>query len=181
MRCDEIKEHMVEFVYDEGAVAQAAADVREHFRTCAACRQELKELQGARKHLRLWKDEAPLRSVALAKRTQSARSHNARRYLAYAAIAAMLVISVLALANTHIRFDKEGFSFSTSLFAPKNPGREYYTKEETRNLLKQALDDTESRMNETTYLMMHKMYDTLEQERWMYSSLSQRRAAQNKN
>jgi len=181
MRCDEIKEHMVEFVYDEGAVAQAAADVREHFRTCAACRQELEELQGARKHLRLWKDEAPLRSVALAKRTQSARGHNARRYLAYAAIAAMLMISLLAITNTQIRLNKNEFSFSAHLFAQKGGERDYYTKEEMRNLLKKALDDTESRMNETNYLMMHKMYDTLEQERWMYSSLSQRRSAQNKN
>ena len=33
--------------------------------------------------------------------------------------------------------------------------------------MKQALDDSELRMNETNYLMMQKMLDTVEQDRWM--------------
>jgi len=181
MRCDEIQEQMIDFVYDEEAAVKAGPEISEHFRTCAACRRELEELKRARKYLQLWKDEAPLRSVAIAKREGIARRNNARRYLAYAAIAAMLILSILAIANTQIRVNKDGLSYSTHLFAQKSEARDYYTKEEMRNLLKQALDDTESRMNETNYLMMHKMWDTLEQERWMYSRLSQRRSAQNKN
>ena len=181
MRCDAIREQMIDFIYDEGGEPAAGAEVREHLRTCSACRQELEELKEARKHLQFWKDEPPLRSITIGRYGEIVRRNNTRRYLAYAAIAAMVLLGFLAVANTQVKWNKDGFSFSTHLFARQGVERNYYTKEEMRSIMKKALDDTEFRMNETHLLLMHKMLETVEQDRWMDLHVSGGRAAQSRN
>jgi hypothetical protein len=153
----------------------------EPLRLCSACRKELAELRQTRDYLRRWKDESPLRSVAIAGRKVPAISSFNWRYVRYAAIAAMALITLLALANTQVIWNKDGFFFSTRLFAAKATERNYYTKDETRDLLEQALDDSESRMSEINYLMVQKMLDTIEQERWMDLRLIRSSAAQNRD
>jgi hypothetical protein len=99
----------------------------------------------------------------------------------YAGIAAMIFITILALANTRISWNKNGFSFSTHLFPGKVADRDYYTKTELRNLLKEVLDDSESRMNEVVYLMMQETLETVEKDRWMDLSMIRSHAMQNQN
>jgi len=171
MRCDEIQERILEFVYDEGADAPENADLREHLRTCPACREELEQLRQTRKYLQLWKDEPPLQSVATGRHGALNRRSAGLRYWRYAAIAAMVVIGLLALGNTRITWNKNGFSFSARLFPWQDSGRDTYTKAEVRNLMKRALDDSELRMNETNYMMMQKLLETVEQDHWMDTRL----------
>jgi hypothetical protein len=65
-----------------------------------------------------------------------------------------------------VTWDQGHFSFRTSLLPASTSSHAYYTKAETRDLVRRAIDDTESRMTETNYLMMQRMMDTMDQERW---------------
>jgi hypothetical protein len=181
MNCDEIREHFFEFIYSEGGDSPASAEVQEHLRTCSACRMELEELSTTRKYLQLWKDEDPLRKVKIDGPGALASRKFDWKYLRYAAIAAMVVFCFLALANTQITWNKEGFSFSTRLFAGHESAQDYYTKSEVRDIMKQALDDSEFRMNETSLLMVQKALDTVEQDRWMDLRLVRSHEALNQN
>jgi len=182
MRCDEIKEQLIGFVYDEESISPANAEIQEHLRICPACREEIAELKQTRKYLQLWKDESPLRSVALARHKAIAPPSAGRRYLGYAAIAAMAILCFMALANVQITWDKNGFAFSTHLFPQQHPQQNvvpqnYYTKSEVRDLMKNASDYT----NETNYLMMQKMLDTIDQDRWRDMRLIRGQAAKDRN
>jgi anti-sigma factor RsiW len=181
MRCDEIQERLVEVLYDDSGSPNNHDELQAHLRTCSACRKELAELKQTRDYMRRWRDESPLRSVAVPVRAAPAIASFRWRYLRYAAVAAMALIALLALANAQVTWNKDGFSFATRLFAGQETEKNYYTKDETRDLLKQALDDSESRMGEINYLMVQKMLDTIEQERWMDLRLVRGSAAQNRN
>jgi hypothetical protein len=165
MRCDEIQEEFIDLLYDDAAASHKSAELREHLRTCVNCRKELDKLKKTREYLQLWKDESPPQNITMPRR----EIHQPRTwsFLRYAGIAAMFLIALLALVNTQISWNKDGFSFSTSFFAEREFERNYYTKSEFRNIMKQALDDSEVRTNETNYLMMQRMLDTVEQGRWM--------------
>jgi len=167
MRCDEVKENIIDFVYDESGDPAAHAEIREHLRTCPACREEVRKLKQAREYLQLWKEEPYPATGVFRSRKAAARRFPEWRYLRYGAIAAMALIALLAVANTQIRWDENGFTFSAGLFREQEADRDYYTKSELRNLLIQALDDSELRMSETNYMMMQKMLDTIERDRWM--------------
>jgi hypothetical protein len=163
MNCDETREHLIELIYDEGGDAPASIEAREHLRTCSACRRELGELRDTRKYLQLWKDEAPLETVTIAGHDAVGSGGFHWKYLRYAAVAAMLVVCFLALANAQITWNREGFSFSTRLFAGQESSRDYYTKSEVEDIM----NDSEIRISETSRLMILKMLDTVEQDRWM--------------
>src|SRR5216117_3392091 len=64
MRCDEIREQLVELLYNERGTSPASAELQAHVDSCPSCRLELAELQAARNWLQVWKDEPPLRSLA---------------------------------------------------------------------------------------------------------------------
>ncbi len=181
MRCDEAKKYIIDVIYDEGGMPPEKAEIQEHLRACPACREEFEELNQTRKYLGRWEDEPPLRSVSLAGKNSRAHRSMGWRYLRYAAIAAMILITVLALANTQITWNKDGFSFSTRLLPGQAPERDYYTKTELRNLLKEVLDDSESRTNEIIYMMMQEALKTVEQDRWMDLSSFRTPAVQNQN
>jgi predicted anti-sigma-YlaC factor YlaD len=170
MRCNEIREHLIDFVYGESVDSPSNADMQEHLRTCSACREEIEELKSTRKYLQLWKEEPPLRDITRYRQTTVPRQNSRWRYLRYTAIAAMAVIGFMALVNTRISWNRNGFSFSTHLFKQQETPRDYYTKTELRDVLEQALDDTELRVNEANYLMMQKMLDTIEHDQWTYAS-----------
>lgn len=181
MRCEEIREHIVDCIYHEGGGSTAAREIEEHLRACSACRAELEELRQTQKYLQLWKDEDPLRTLSIVGNPGGAPRRFNWKYPRYAAIAAMVMLCFLALANTQISWNSHGFSFSTRLFGGSESERDYYTKSEVLDIMKRALDDSELRMNETSYLMMQKMLDTVEQERWMDLRLVRNRAASIQN
>jgi hypothetical protein len=173
MNCDETREYLIELVYDEGGDSPAGIEAREHLRVCSACRIELEELRGTRKYLQLWKDEDPLRNVTIVGRDRPAALESHWKYLRYAAIAAMLVVCFLALANAEITWNREGFSSRTRLFAGQESSRDYYTKSEVEDIM----NDSEVRISETSRLMILKMLDTVEQDRWMDLRLVRSRTA----
>jgi anti-sigma factor RsiW len=173
MSCDEIREQLIDLVYEEEGGLTADSKVREHLRTCAACREEVEELKRTRQYLQLWKDELPLKSVALARREKATVKNAAFRYVRYAAVAAMAFIALLAIANARMSWTKDGFTFSTHLFTPQNEEKDYYTRAEVRKLMNYT--------NETNYLMIRKMVDTLDQDRWNDIRLMRNQAAKNQN
>ncbi|NLT67703.1 MAG: hypothetical protein GXX84_13965 [Acidobacteria bacterium] len=179
MRCDEVQEHIVGLLYNEGSVPPEAV---EHIHACPDCRGELENLRQTRNHLQLWKEEQPGARVLIFNRERSRGSSGLRKHLRYAAVAAMALICLLAFANTRITWNKDGFSFSTHLFSrPAETERNYYTKAELRDIMKRALDDTEFRINETNYLMIQRMIETVEQDRWADLNFVRSSAVRNQN
>lgn len=170
MRCDEIRERFVELLYAEPGTPAASAELQAHIKSCPACENELMELKAVQAALKTWKEEPPLRSVViagLAARALPPRSRpNLLRMTRYVAVAALMVLAFLALANADITWNEQGFSFRTHLLrvAPAQ-SQEYYTKTEMRDILRKVLDESESRLMDTNYLMMQRMLETIEQER----------------
>jgi predicted anti-sigma-YlaC factor YlaD len=167
MRCDEVKERLVDLVYEERRAGTDDPELETHVRSCPACRQEMDELRRARAALSLWKDEAPLRPVLLPVPGKAVWWRDsfwpvARRV----AMAAAVLLAFLAVTNAEVSWEKGRFSFRTSLLPATTSTSDSYTRQETRDLVRRALDDTESRMTETNYLMMQRLMDTMYQERW---------------
>jgi hypothetical protein len=181
MRCDEIQERFIDLLYDETGDSKAGLELQEHLRTCTNCCKELDELKKTREYLQLWKDESPLNNFATAGREAFHPRPVSWKRWRYAAIAAMVLITLLALANTQISLNKDGFSFSTKLFSGRQLERDYYTKAEFRNIVKRALDDSEFRTNQTNFRMMQKVLDTVEQDRLMDLRLIRGQFVKNKN
>jgi hypothetical protein len=177
MHCDEVQDHLVELLYNEGVIPP---EIQAHISECSVCTQELENMKQTRKHLQAWKDESPAGMMIL-NHAASQKRVAGWKYLRYAALAAMVLLCFMALANTRITWNKDGFSFSTHLFARPETERNYYTKTELRTLMIQALDDTEDRMNETNYQMLLKMMDTVEQDRWADLNLTRNGTVRNRN
>ncbi len=178
MHCDEIRESFADLLYDDPS--EASPEVKAHLQTCAECRQELDDLKQTQKYLQGWKDESPLRSVSMARQELKEKRINYWKLARYGAIAAMVLLCFLALANTELTWTKDGFSFRTSLFR-RAPDDVSYSKSEVRDLVKRALDDSEMRTNEQNYLMIQKMLDTVEQNHWLYSRTARVSAARSGN
>jgi len=169
MQCNECREHFVDLLYAEQGTSPASQDALDHLDACPSCKNELAELRGLQSTLKIWKDEPPLRPVLVPKmRPHTGMSLPPLWGIArYAAIAALVTLAFLGLANAQIGWGQNGFSFKTSLFA-RTPADDYYTKEQLRTILKRVMDDTEK----ANYQMMQKMLDTIDQERAIeYQSL----------
>src|SRR5688572_16039357 len=170
MRCDEIKERFVELLYDEPGTPAASLELQAHIKSCPTCQNEVSELKAVQTALKTWKEEPPLRSLAiagLASRSVPPRSGpNLFRMARYAAVAALMVFAFLGLANADITWNENGFSFRTHLFpAARSQSPDYYTKAEFRDILRKVLDESESRLMDTNYQMMQRMLETIEQDR----------------
>ncbi len=169
MRCDEIQERFVDLLYDEKGTPPASPELRAHIASCPNCRQELEGLRATRLALGQWKDEPVSVPVNVPLRTVPARRWWPRISLCLraGAIAALVIIAVLAVSNAEVTWNSAGFSFRTHLLRSRAlSDSDYYTKTEMRELLKTVLDDTENRVMETNYLMMQRMMDTIEEDRW---------------
>jgi predicted anti-sigma-YlaC factor YlaD len=183
MRCDEIQERFIELLYDEPAVVSDDSVLKEHVNSCASCRRELEELRNTRRVLRLWQDEKPLRPLTIL-RTQKVSHHalgNAWQLVRFGAIAALVLLSILALANTRLTWNERGLSFSTRLFSGGNSSTDYYTKAEVRDILKRSLDDSEARMYETNSLMIQEALEIMEKEQYSYFRLASAKTNQRQN
>jgi predicted anti-sigma-YlaC factor YlaD len=182
MRCDEIQERFVDLLYDERGTPSASPELRAHIESCPACREEFEGLKNLQKTLRSWEDEPALRPVYLPRPDYSLSRPKSYFWGAvrYAAVAAMLVVAFLILASPEVTWSKQGFSFKTN--TPWSAAKaDSYTKAETRNILKQVIDDSEARLTETNYLMMQRLLDTIEQDRMTDLRLVRQRAEQNRN
>ncbi len=168
MRCQEIRERFVDLLYREQGTPPASPELLAHLECCPSCQHELTELKAVQRTLRLWEDEAPLRPVLLPRHVHArpVPSPTLWTVTRRIAMAAAILLAFLALGNAEIRWEKGSFSFRTRLMPGYEPGAEYYTKSEARDLVRRALDDSEARMMETNYLMMQRVLDTMEQERW---------------
>ncbi len=158
----------MDLLYREQGTPPASPELLAHLESCPSCRHELEELNGVQRTLRLWEDEAPLRPVLLPRHVHArpAPSLTFWTITRRIAMAAAVLLAFLALGNAEIKWETGSFSFKTRLAPWYGPGAEYYTKSEARDLVRRALDDTEARMMETNYLMMQRVLDTMEQERW---------------
>jgi hypothetical protein len=181
MRCNEIQPHLVDLLYDEDGPAPANLELQDHLRTCSVCHQELEELKQTRKYLKEWKDESPLRSISVARQESLLKKWSNWTYLRYAALAAMVLLCFLALANTELTWSNSGFSIRTSLFRRTPEERDYYTKSEVRDLMKRALDDSEVSTNEVNRQMIEQMLDTVERDRYMDMRLVRGSAVRGRN
>jgi hypothetical protein len=167
MKCDEIQERFVDLLYDEPGLTPADPEVEAHIRDCPKCRRELTELGTARKLLKAWKDEPPLKPVQVESRVKPffVPRFTAARIVRYAAVAAMAVLAFLALANAELTWNSEEFSFKTHWAFWGGADEEFYTKKETLSILKNVLDDYEIRMTESNMIMLRRMLDLVEEER----------------
>jgi len=130
---------------------------------------ELKELQGI---LRGWKDEEPLRPIVLPETVRARKMRGSRFHFGFwalartAALAACLVMAF----------------FAGLIYQSSSKGADVYTKAEVRELVRQALADTEMRVNETTNLKLQKVLDTVENEQgYMYSRLTRFQSERTRN
>jgi hypothetical protein len=169
MRCDEIQERLVELLYDERGTPPASAELQGHVNSCPACQKELQELEAARSALKSWKDEPPLRSVAglavPAKVVPMRARFSVLKIAKYGAVAAMVVLSFLALSNAEMSWNKDGFSFRTHLLTSPIPASaKYYDKDEVREIVRQVADDSEIRMMEGNRVMLLRMMEYIERD-----------------
>ncbi len=110
MQCNECREHFVDLLYAEQGTASASQDALEHLDSCPSCKNELAALKGLQSTLKIWKDEPPLRPVAVPKEKTSPGLWAPLWGLArYAAVAALIVAAFLALANARISLGSEWF------------------------------------------------------------------------
>jgi hypothetical protein len=167
MRCEEIQERFVELLYNEAGTPPAGPDLLAHLNSCAACRKELADLKGLQTMLKTWQDEPPLRPVTVPRR-QPARARIAWplwSFARYAAIAALVALAFLGLANAQIEWNREGFSFRTSLLSgptPQSPpASDYYTKEEVRQIMNHFMNNSQ----ELNYQMIQQALEYVDQAR----------------
>lgn len=146
MRCDEIRERFVDLLYDELGTPAASPELRAHIDSCPECRKELEGLRVLQDTLRTWKDEASPAPVRIPefKRRRPAFRFPIFKMLRYAGVAALVTLAFLALSNAELTWNKEGFSFRTHAFSRQTAQNDFYTKSETRRVMKEALRDSES-------------------------------------
>ena len=181
MKCDEIREHLIDLLYDEAITSPEKSEAQEHLRICPSCRLEFQELQQTQRQLRIWKDESPMHSVPALKPEPQLSPRVRRNYWRYAAMAAAVLICFLIFADAEITWNKSGFSYRSHLLSRSAAGQDYYTKGEVRELLKSALDDSELRTSEVSYMMARKIMDAIERERWMDARLQNQSGVRNRN
>jgi hypothetical protein len=158
MQCHEIQEQFVDLLYDEPGKPSASSELLAHVRSCASCQKELAGLKALRTTFKVWRDEPPLRPVTIPQPVPARRAFRLPIWnvVRYAAVAALVTLALLGLSNAQIRFDKNGFSFHTSLFQPLPPAANFYTKDEMKAILDRVMNISE----ESNRQMIERMMDT---------------------
>jgi len=168
MQCEEISERLVELLYNEDGTPPPNPELRAHVESCTACRGRLRELETVRKTLQLWKDEAPLAPIALPEsvRAVPSRPITALRLLRYAAAAAVVILALLGLSGAEVTWNQDGFAFRTLSPLRRMGTGDVYTKAEVRELLLTAMRGMERDIQEANFVMMQRMLDTVEAQRY---------------
>ncbi|MFI5173291.1 MAG: zf-HC2 domain-containing protein [Terriglobia bacterium] len=123
MNCDQFKDKVLDFLYEEISEEERVEAVR-HLRTCGSCNAEVNEFKLVRSDLAEWKDPAardfsvtvpypsPLRIITewlLPKRW------GWRNAMALATGSAFLLLVAFSVLGTEIKLSKEGFAFRADL------------------------------------------------------------------
>lgn len=177
MKCDEVRERLVDLLYQDKGSPAPDPDLRAHVESCLSCGQEVAELRGVRSKLKEWQDEPPLRKIRIP-RVESVRARPAFSWWQlsrYAAFAALLLLAFLGLANADIRWDSSGFSFKTSLFArsaspEQQSPADLVTQEELRESMLRVMTDS----RDFTFQTMQRMRD--DQDQLWYSTVRMKSA-----
>ena len=166
MRCDEIRERLIDLLYDERGTPAASPELRAHVDSCPDCRKELDELRSVRGALRTWEDETPLRPVRVpaAEEPRPVPWFSPFRVMGFALKAAVVVLAFLALANSELSWTREGFSFKTHAFSRDLPRNDYATRAETLKVLKLALRDSEAYMREENAQQLNAALDLVDKQ-----------------
>jgi len=166
MRCDEIRERLVDLLYDERGTPAASPELRAHVDSCPDCRKELEELRSVQGALRTWEEEPPLRPICIPAAEHSARVpwFSPLRVLGFAAKAAVVVLAFLALSNAEFTRNRDGFTFKTHAFSRNLPGSEYATRAETLKVVKQALRESEAYMREENAQQLNAALDLVDRQ-----------------
>ena len=180
MKCNDIQERFVDLLYQERGTPSASPELEAHIQSCPACRKELAELKGLQTTLKAWKDEPPLRPVTIPRSEPAGFTSwiPSWRLLRYAAIAALVTIAFLGVANADIQWNRDGFSFKTHLFprgAASSPSADYYTRQEMQVILERVLDES----REINILLGQRLLETIDQQnanRFLTSRISDSRS-----
>jgi len=166
MRCEEIQERFVELLYRESGTPPASPELQAHVLSCPVCQGRLQELQSVQKMLRLWPEEPMERPVTVPREAHRfGRAPAAyRRIAGFAAAAAAIVLAFLALSNAQMRWNQDGFSFQTRLWGGGES--DVYSKEEVHELLLRAMRDSEQEIRESNFVMLQRMLETIDAERY---------------
>jgi hypothetical protein len=165
MRCDEIQERFVDLLYREKGTPSAGPELEAHLSACPTCRQELAGLQALRVRLKDWQDEPPLQPVRIPHRepVRERFRFSMGPMVRYAAFAALILLAFLALSNAEMSWDKDGFSFRTSLWRPaarvESAASDAFTRAETLDMIQRAVDDSHG----FTFQMIQRARDAQEQ------------------
>jgi len=162
MRCNEIRERFVDLLYQEQGTPSASPELQAHIRSCPVCQKELAELKDLRATLKVWQDEPPLRPVTVPRVERSRRIWVPFwTFARYAAVAVLVTLAFLGLSNAQITWDKDGFSFRTSLISPPAQAANYYKKEEVQTFLDRVMAESSERNLE----LIQRAFDIIDQQR----------------
>jgi hypothetical protein len=129
MNCEQFKENILEFLYDEVPSTEREAMLR-HLQSCAACTAEANEIKLVRNELAEWKDPAarsfpitPPYPSPLALLTQWLLPHRWtwRSMAAFAAVASVFLLVAFAVVGTQIEISKGRFAFRADLLRHSVP------------------------------------------------------------
>ena len=158
------KEDLVTYLYGEATSAQEDS-FKQHLKECRNCEQELKEFGFARQTLQTWEVIPPLPMVLELGATQPRSLRAIFQELAailpawfkygtgLVGVGAALLLC-LAIFNTQIHYNKEGFSFQTALYNGKTTIKEIpvtnsnYSEEATKTLVAKMLADKQAQFSQ---------------------------------
>jgi len=175
MRCEEIREQLVELLYEEAGMPAASPELRAHVQSCPACRKELEDLKQVRIALGTWKDEAPIRLVALPKSTARGLLLHfpVRALVRYGAIAAMIVVAFLA----GLRYNGRLSGYTNDQVQALIEKAQKDTEARVKDYVKQLQYDTEARMSERQNVGFQRVLEAMENEQgYMYARLTRSQA-----
>ncbi|HHS12773.1 MAG TPA: zf-HC2 domain-containing protein [bacterium] len=180
MKCNEMPEILVTYLYDE-STQEEAKKVRAHLKTCSRCRKSFEELKQTSGLLSRWEDQSPGISLVFVNepfaRWKSWKEHwNSigwtRRLSLALPVLAVCVLLVLSALNFQARLDNGRFEIGLSLWPhPQGVSSEDLQsllvdfRRETLQLTSQLLDEREFRQNQAVTSQLVRFAQDIERQR----------------
>jgi hypothetical protein len=130
MKCDDIKELLVDYLYRE-TTAEDAEQLERHTKRCKSCREELAELQKTSTLLKQWPDIDPKMKLVFVQEKKALlsslvpsldwRHRPIRKFALGLAFGLASLLVLLALTNTTVSVKDGDFQISASLFSRQQP------------------------------------------------------------
>ncbi|MEW6730565.1 MAG: zf-HC2 domain-containing protein [Acidobacteriota bacterium] len=158
------KEELVTYLYGE-CNSEEERSFQQHLRECAHCQREVSEFRAVREGLQSWQVETVPR-ITLDLTTARPRSlREILRELAAVlpawfkygtafATTCSIVLVLLAVLNTQVRYNQEGFSFQIALFSPSaapanpQPSVAELDEEAARTLIVKIINEQKAQMKQ---------------------------------